>query len=86
MNPLRQKIREFNRERNEMLLKGDIEALKAFVKKHNMPLFFTNDDGTWIVLHKAITSCRSLPLEYRLQSKRWLTERGHHSHDDGELG
>jgi hypothetical protein len=36
-------------------------------------------------MHKARTALRSLPLDVRLESKRWLTERGMRSLDEGEL-
>lgn len=78
-------IKAYNAERNAMLLKGSIIELQGFMMKHGQPL--PRDDAqAWVVLHKTITSVPSLPLDYRKKSKAWLTERGFHSLDDGELG
>lgn len=78
-------IEEFNRERNEALLSLDEERIRAMVLKFNGviqpkdPLIF------WGGVHKAITGCTSLPIEFRRQSKAWLDARGLRSHDDGDL-
>ena len=77
-------IKTFIQKRNEMLLKGDIEALKAFQREWGLHLP-SCDEVAWVTLHKTITAVPSLPLWYRQQSKAWLTERGYHSLDDGDL-
>lgn len=71
--------------RNAMLLKGSITEMQAFMIEHGIRLP-SCDEAAWVTLHKTITAAQSLPLDYRLKSKAWLTERGYHSLDDGELG
>lgn len=76
----------FVAERNEMLLSGDVDRLMAFHAKHNPGLPpMTNRIVAEITLHKSRTAAKGLPMEARLQSKRWLTERGYKSWDDGDL-
>jgi hypothetical protein len=36
-------------------------------------------------MHKCITAVRSLPMELRLKSRRWLEERGLEALDDGDV-
>jgi hypothetical protein len=38
-----------------------------------------------VTFHKAITSAKTLPLQYRRQSKQWLEAHHYHSLDDGDL-
>ena len=72
------------RERNAMLLRGDIDVLIAFMHKWGYPP--PSDRMTAeLILHKLTTAVPSLPLEHRRRSKTWLTKRGSHSLDDGEL-
>jgi hypothetical protein len=77
-------IKRYNAERNAMLLKGSVVALQQFMMKHGLQLP-SSDAAAEVTLHKTITGVRSLPLDYRKKSKAWLTERGLHSLDDGEL-
>lgn len=76
----------FVRERDEMLMAGDIDRLIAFQKKHNpdIPAFPTREVAE-ISLHMARTAAKSLPMTYRIESRKWLTERGYRSLDDGDL-
>lgn len=78
-------IKKYNELRNAMLLKGDIVEMQAFMLEHGVRLP-SCDEAAWVTLHKTITAVQSLPLDYRKKSKAWLTERGYHSLDDGELG
>lgn len=77
----------FLRERDEMLMAGDIDRLIAFQKKHNPDIrAFPNREVAEISLHMTRTAARSLPMTYRMESKKWLTERGYKSLDyDGDL-
>lgn len=81
------KIAAFVKERNEVLLRADLDEVAAFQKKHN-------PDMDWdavprhiqeVGMHKAITAVSHLPRPHRMKSKRWLTERGYKSFDDGDL-
>lgn len=79
-------IKAFVKERDEMLMAGDIDRLIAFHEKHNPGIrAFSNRDVAEISLHKARTGALSLPFVFRIESKKWLSERGYTSMDDGEL-
>jgi hypothetical protein len=44
-----------------------------------------HDEATfWVAVHKARRGARDLPMAARPESKRWLTERGDRSFDDGD--
>lgn len=73
------------KERDEVLMSGNIDRLIAFQNKHNPSSPFRNREIAEVSLHKSRTAVQSLPMEYRLASKRWLSERGYHSLDDGDL-
>lgn len=79
-------IKAFVKERDEMLMSGDVDLCIAFHEKHNAVIrAFPNRQVAEISLHQARTAARSLPMGYRLESKKWLSERGYTSLDDGEL-
>ena len=81
---IKAEIAAFNKERNEAFLSLDEAKIRAVVKKWNgtdMP----QGEVFWGAVHKAITGCMSLPIDFRKKSKSWLTERGLQSHDDEEL-
>ncbi len=78
-------VSAFVKERDAALLSGDIAECKKYWKKWNPGLKFPNDMVAEMGMHKAITACLSLPLEFRKQSKAWLSERGYTSMDDGDL-
>ncbi len=87
MNPdLEAKIKDFVKERDEILLANDVEKMMEFHKKHNphTPLLSSREVAE-ISLHKARTGAKSLPIEERRKSKYWLTARGYNSLDDGDL-
>jgi len=78
-------LEQYNMERNEALLSLDEAKIRAHLKKwdslfHDAPSYIF-----WGGVHKAITGCLSLPLEFRKKSKAWLDERGFQSLDDGDL-
>lgn len=78
------RLAEFVKERNYILLYRDPNALKQFLKDRGLPVPKNKAvlEMTW---HKSITAAMSLPKEYRQKSKNWLTARGYHSLDDGDL-
>jgi hypothetical protein len=82
---IKAEIKAFVTERDEALLSGDIDRVIAFHAKHNPDRDFSSREVAEISMHKARTAAKSLPIEPRLASKKWLTERGYTSLDDGDL-
>ena len=79
-------IKVFVKERDEILLSGDVAKVSAFRKKHSPTLSPPiSPEVEEISMHMAITGCKSLPLDYRKKSKQWLVDRGYSSLDDGDL-
>ncbi len=78
-------IKAFVKERDEMLIAGDIDRCIAFQKKHSPQVRIPARDIVEISLHKARTGAKSLPMSYRIESKKWLSDRGYQSMDDGDL-
>lgn len=81
-------LQQFLNERNEALLSLDEAKIRAYMDKWSgpdYPLNKASPEVFWRAVHKAITGCISLPLEFRMKSKAWLDERGSNSMDDGEL-
>lgn len=80
------KTAAFVKERDEILLAGDIDRMMEFHARNNpsSPAFPSRQVAE-ISFHKARTALVSLPREIRLISKRWLRERGYSSLDDGDL-
>jgi hypothetical protein len=77
-------IKLYNRERDAMLMQRDPDVLMAFLRERGLPVPWSRDSAE-VTLHKTITGVVSLPRKMRRASKRWLTERGYHSLDDGDL-
>jgi hypothetical protein len=79
-------IQVYNAKRDEILISGDVDRMIAFLHEHS-PRFkgFSNRVTAEACLHKARTGVKSIPMELRLQSKRWLREHGSPSLDDGDL-
>jgi hypothetical protein len=44
-----------------------------------------SDEVLRVTFHKAITSAKTLPLQYRRQSKQWLEAHHYHSLDERDL-
>lgn len=78
-------IAAFVKERNEVLLTGDVDRVLAFHAKHNLNVRFSSRKVAEIAMHKARTACVGLPMEARLESRRWLRDRNYGSLDDGNL-
>lgn len=77
-------LESYCRERDEILLSGDVDKIIAFDMKYN-PVYNPNKRIAEIVMHKARTGCKTLPIEARRLSKQWLEEHGWRSLDDGDL-
>ena len=77
-------LKAFVKARDEMLLKGSIDDLRAFMQAYDMP-FPEDDKSAELTLHKTITAAVDLPMEYRRKSKQWLLERGCMPLDDGDV-
>lgn len=78
-------IEAFVKERNEVLLSGNVDRVMSFHLKYNPDIPFPNREVAEIAMHKGRTAALGLPIEARLESKRWLSERGYSSMDDGNL-
>jgi hypothetical protein len=81
-----QEIATMMRERDAALLSLDRAAITAYMAKygdvHTLP---ADERMFWIAAHKARTGARTLPMEARSLSKRWLIEQGFTSFDDGDV-
>lgn len=83
---LEAEIKAFVKERDTMLLACDIDQMLSFHAKHNPNApEFRDRDTVEAAIHKARTGALSLPIEARLESKRWLNQRGMSSLDSGDL-
>jgi len=77
---------EFLKEREAMLLAGDLDRLMQFHVKWNPGSApYSSREIAEVALHKARTGVKSLPMSMRKSSKQWLIERGYHSFDDGDI-
>jgi hypothetical protein len=76
--------KEFVAERNRVLRHGTPAELKEFMRARDLPVP-KNKHVLLLTWHKSITAAHSLDKEYRQKSKDWLSARGHHSLDDGDL-
>ena len=65
-------------ERNEALLSMDRDKILAFAHKYSGNNGYADEDEYifWISVHKMRTASTSLPVNERLLSVQWLTERG----------
>lgn len=78
-------INRFNMERNAAFLTLNEKTIRDHQLKwggQNLP---QDMNVFWASVHKAITSIKSLPLEFRKASKKYLDERKLQSLDDGDL-
>jgi hypothetical protein len=82
-------IEAFVKERDEVLLRADLDEVMTFHRKHNPDVVSYLETMPRINqeagMHKAITAIRSLPRQHRLKSKQWLRDHGYPSLDDGDL-
>ena len=77
--------KEYVAKRNQILLYGTPDMLMEFMQEHGRTPP-TDREIVLMIWHKVITSVKSLPFDYRMKSKEWLTRHHCHSLDDGELG
>ncbi len=78
-------ISKFLKERDEMLLKRDVNELRKFVCTHTEyyePFYIraieaASDELLEMTLHKMIANCTSLPIDFCEESLEWLLERGY---------
>lgn len=71
-------------ERDEALLSLDMEKIKAYGTKYGAR-FSDDHDTFWTSVHMARSAAKTLPMEARKISKRWLLARGFRSLDDGDV-
>jgi len=76
-------IEEYVKERDSMFLK----PLDEFIRwaRGRAPFRPTSDEVYEITYHKCRTAAKSLPMEERSASKRWLLENNYTSFDDGDV-
>lgn len=77
-------MKTFIKERNAALERGDVKEVIALMAKHGLPTPSSLAVAE-AMMHKVRTAVPALPMPLRLESKRWLTARGLHSLDDGDL-
>lgn len=75
----------FKRERNEALLSLDANRIRGMVRKWNGTEMTGNPLIFWGAIHKWITGCLDLPIDFRRKSKAWLDAHDLRSFDDGDL-
>lgn len=79
-------IKAFVKERDDVLASGDVDRIIAFHEKHNPGIrAFPNREVAEISMHKARTGAKSLPFVLRIESKKWLLDRGYTSMDEGDV-
>lgn len=77
-------LERYAKERDEMLLKCDVNEFRKFVKEHEemyTPLFAdaivrASDELIEMTLHKMIVHCEDLPFDFRQKSADWLLDKG----------
>ena len=75
-------IKEFEKARDEMLIKCDLNEFIKFIKEHTEVFdeFYVNwflsmdENFQLIVMHKFIVKSVNLPQELREKSEKWLEE------------
>jgi hypothetical protein len=85
MDVERNKIVKYAEERDEMLLKRDVNAFREFVRTHReyFPAHYVitmekaRDEVLEIAIHKMIVNSTNLPLDFCEESVEWLLERGY---------
>ena len=78
-------VEKFVKERDEMLLKRDVNELRKFVCEHTdyyEPFYIVainaaSDEVLEITWHKMIANVTSLPIDFCEESVKWLLERGY---------
>jgi len=78
-------IAAFVAERDAALLSMDEQQIRACFRKHSHKEMPTDSTFFWTIVHKARTAAKSLPMDARSESKRWLVAHGSEPMDDGEV-
>lgn len=71
-------------DRDAALLSLDRATIEAFCRDYGLPIS-PREETFWATVHKARTGAKTMPMEARSLSKRWLGERGLESWDDGDV-
>jgi hypothetical protein len=76
-------VKAYLKYRDEVLLSGDVERVIKLLKESYgaAPTHAAAERA----MHQAITAALSLPMEHRIKSKKWLSDRGLDSWDDGDI-
>lgn len=82
---LKAELERFKKERNEVFLSLDENRIRTHCKKWSNFEFPADPRIFWGSVHKAITGCADLPLEFRKASKAYLDSHNLKSLDDGDL-
>jgi hypothetical protein len=77
-------IKDWCRRRDAALLSLDEAAIRKVTAEGGEQLS-SNPEVFWRAVHKARTALRTLPMEARTLSKRWLREHNSEPWDDGEV-
>jgi hypothetical protein len=75
----------FLAERESALLSMDEQQIRAYFLKYNGNSGPAEPEVFWRGIHKARTALKTLPMDARQESKRWLLARGSQPMDDGEI-
>jgi hypothetical protein len=67
-------MEEFVQERDRVLLSGDIKEFAQYCRKHGVHI--PPDKVLWAGFHKARTAATGLPRAARLESVKYLSDRG----------
>lgn len=87
-NEQRKQAATYARERDEALLSMDKPTICTMWLKYKIavaPAVLTSDALFWYTVHKLRTEIRTLPLDERRKSKKWLEDNKLRSADKGEL-
>ena len=69
-------IKEFVKDRHEVLMTLDLDKAKEYCEKYDVPKA-SSDEVLLIGLHKARLHATDIPTELKEQSREWLKERGY---------
>jgi hypothetical protein len=78
-------FKQLLRARDAALLSMDERRIRAYFQKYNGNPGPADPETFWRGVHKARTALKTLPMEERTKSKRWLIEHGSEPMDDGEV-
>ncbi len=76
MNTYENYIKEFLKDRHEVLMTLDLDKAKKYCEKYDVPKA-SCDEALLIGLHKARLHATDIPKDLREESVKWLIERGY---------